>query len=63
MKTTAQIRNEAYEAEKALNWNAAAELYEQAIAAYPSHHAGSQIAIADKKMLQRKADCCKAMAA
>jgi hypothetical protein len=62
MKTTAELRNEAYEAASACRWEEAANLYEQAIAAYPKHDAGSQLAINDKAKLQERATSCSNMA-
>lgn len=61
MKTTAQLRNEAGEAERALNWKLAADLYTEALRVYPSHHSGSQLAIADKKHLAMAAHSCRRM--
>ena len=62
MKTTAQLRNEAHDAYVSFNWSLAADLYDQALAAYPAHHAGSQLAIKDKEALKNLAARCRGMA-
>jgi len=49
---TAQARSKAFDAEQARQYALAADLYQTALDLYPAHHAGAQIAIADKKGLE-----------
>jgi len=59
MKTTAQLRREAYEAEGRAEFALAAKLYREAVAAYPSHHEASQLAAHDKARLESNAINCE----
>ncbi len=62
--TTAQARNEARAAERALNWSAAADLYAVAIAAYPIAQRKDGLAAADVANLENKrAQCLRMVAA
>lgn len=62
MATTAQLRNQAHDAADRLDWSAAADLWQQAIEAYPAHHEGSDLAKADIAMMQKFADRCRRQA-
>lgn len=63
MKTTAQLRNEARDAEDAMKWAEAGRLYREAVAAYPPYHPGSQLAVRDVAGLEAKAKRCELAAA
>ena len=54
--TTAKYRKMAWDAHEKGEWKKAAKYYEAALKHYPAHHAGSQMAIADKAGLQRLLD-------
>lgn len=58
---TAQLRAKAADAARNLQWELAADLYEQALAAYPKHHAGNQCALHDKAAIEAKAKQCRSM--
>ncbi len=58
---TAQLRDQAYEAKKALKWELAAELYQAAFDAYPPSQIG-QLAEKDREALRSNARSCRAMA-
>lgn len=60
--TTAQLRSLAYDAESARDYLKAAELYESALAVYPSHHVGSVMHRDDKAALAARAFSCRGMA-
>ena len=54
--TTAKYRKMAWDAREKGDWKAAAKYYKLALKHYPTHHAKSQTAIADKAALQRLLD-------
>lgn len=60
--TTAQLRSLAYDAEQDRQHLKAAELYEAALAAYPSHHAKSVMHREDKASLAARAFSCRGIA-
>lgn len=55
-QTTAKYREMAWDAKERGEWAKAAKYYGLALKHYPTHHANSQIAIADKAELQRLLD-------
>ena len=55
-QTTAKYREMAWDAKERGEWAKAAKYYALALKHYPPHHAGSQIAIADKAGLQQLRD-------
>lgn len=57
--TTAQLRNAAHDAEKALQWVTAGKLYRLAIERYPSKNPANQLAQADIKLLTARAEQCE----
>ena len=62
--TTAQLRNAAYDAAAAMNWDEAARLYDAAAAQYPMQHGRTSfgaLAASDIATLRGKADACRAM--
>lgn len=56
--TTGQLRNQAWDAYQNNKFELAANLYREALAAYPPHHPKAEIQIADKALLE---GCAKAM--
>lgn len=54
-QTTAQLRNLGYDAYQAGSYEEAARHYEAAIAAYPPHHPGSDLAKHDLAYLAARA--------
>lgn len=61
LKTTGQLRDAAYDAERARDYRRAAELYQAALDAYPHHHPKSALAIADREGLNRSARSMRGM--
>jgi hypothetical protein len=58
MKTTAQLRNEARDAESLCNWAMAARLYDEAADVHPSR---GELAGRDMEQLRRRAKSCRTM--
>jgi len=61
--TTAELRKQAQAAADRCEWSQAAELWEQAIEAYPPHHPDNRLAAADLDMMRGFAKRCRNMAA
>lgn len=61
--TTANLRTAARQAEKALDWSAAADLYARAAAAYPVAARRNGLAERDIAGLNTKSEACRRMAA
>jgi hypothetical protein len=60
---TAQLRDQARKAAHNLEWQKAADLYQQAYDVYPPHHPASELSVKDKAYLLNEAKCCARFAA
>lgn len=61
--STAELRSQARDAQQALNWAVAADLYQQAIDAYPGKDSKSALRALDISKLTEARNACAAMAA